>query len=187
MAGEIALGLFFLATASLLTTGGSGQDIKHSIGRWDPESGLGNHRAIVRVEAPPAPESIRSVKGRKKAAPTIAPAMPTAARVTIHWRRRDNDPEKKSIIVIDAATGERVKNVCPLTINREFADIYFESKTIPGDYFIYYMPYKSEGRKNYPNVEYVTPQATADPAWLAANGLAPDKLSALRPDAFPRA
>ena len=30
------------------------------------------------------------------------------------------------------------------------------------------MPYKSEGRKNYPNVKYDLPEATEDPAWLDA-------------------
>ena len=29
------------------------------------------------------------------------------------------------------------------------------------------MPYKSEGRKNYPNVKYDPPEATADPVWMA--------------------
>ena len=28
------------------------QDIKYGIGNWDPESGLGNHRAVVRVSSP---------------------------------------------------------------------------------------------------------------------------------------
>ena len=49
------------------------------------------------------------------------------------------------------------------------------------------MPYKSEGRKNYPNVNYDPPKETADPAWLRANGLTPDKLPALTPEALPRA
>ena len=109
-------------------------------------------------------------------------------RVVIPWRRRDLEPEKKNVIVVDAATGERVANVLALAVDREYGDILFEPRTVPGDYYVYYMPYKSEGRKNYPNVKYDPPQATADPAWLAANGLLPDKLPALRPpSAFPRA
>ncbi len=164
-AGKIMLGLLLLASGGLEMTGGSAQDVRYGVGSWDPESGLGNHRAVVRVEASAAPKALSPKKGSKKAVAAPVIAKPTAARVTIYWRRRDNDPEKKNIIVIDAATGERVKNVYPLTINREFADIFFESKTVPGDYFVYYMPYKSEGRKNYPNVKYDPPQTTVDPDW----------------------
>jgi len=183
----MALGLFLFSTAGVVTTVGSAQDVKFGVGLWDPESGLGNHRAFVRVEAPAAPKALSPKKGSKKAVAAPVIAKPTTARVTIYWRRRDNGPEKKNIIVIDAATGERVENVYPLTISREYGDILFEPKTVPGDYYVYFMPYKSEGRKNYPNVRYDPPSATADTGWLAANGLTPDKLPALRPDAFPRA
>jgi hypothetical protein len=185
--GEIALGLFFLATTSLFTTGGSGQEIKYGIGQWDPESGLGNHRAVVQVSTLPAPKAIPVKKGAKKAVAAPALSKPAAVRVIIPWRRRDLDPEKKNIVVVDTASGERVMNVFALAVNREYGDFLFEPRAVPGDYFVYYMPYKSEGRKNYPNVKYDPPQATADPAWLAANGLTPDRLPALNPDAFPRA
>jgi hypothetical protein len=184
--GEVMLGLFFLAVAGLAMTGGSAQDVKFGVGSWDPESGLGNHRAVVRVEAFPAPKAAASKKSARAAA---APALtrPASVRVLIPWRRRDLEPEKKNIIVIDAASGERITNILALAVNREFGDFVFEPRTVPGACHFYYLPYKSEGRKNYPNVKYDPPQATADSAWLAANGLTPEDLPALRPDAFPRA
>jgi hypothetical protein len=187
IAGKMALGLIFLATTSLFTTGGPGQEVKHGIGQWDPESGLGNHRAVVRVPTLPAPKAIPAKKGAIMAAAAPTLTKPAAVRVIIPWRRRDLEPEKKNIVVVDAASGERVINVLALAVNREYGDFLFEPRAVPGDYFVYYMPYKFEGRKNYPNVEYDPPQKTADPAWLAANGLTPDRLPALRPDAFPRA
>jgi hypothetical protein len=183
----MAIGLFLFSTAGVVTTGGSAQDLKYRVGSWDPESGLGNHRAVVRVEAPPAPKAASIKKGTKKAAASPALTQPAAVRVIIPWRRRDLEPEKKNIVVVDAASGERVTNVLALAVNRENGDFLFEPKTVPGDYYIYYLPYKSEGRKNYPNVKYDPPSVTADPVWLAANGLAPDKLPALRSDALPRA
>ena len=183
----IMLGLFLLASAGVMTTGGSAQDVKYGVGSWDPESGLGNHRAVVRVEALPAPKALSPKKGSKKA--TAAPTLmkPAVVRVNIPWRRRDLEPGKKNTLVVDATTGERIINVLALAVNREYGDILFEPRTVPGDYFVYYMPYKSEGRKNYPSVKYDPPSATPDPAWLAANGLTPDKLPALRPGAQPRA
>jgi hypothetical protein len=149
------------------------EDIKYGVGNWDPESGLGNHRAVVRVEAPRV-SSIAPGAGREAAAfGKSGPAVqrPAAARVIIPWRRRDADPEKKDIIVVDAATGARIANVLAITVAREFGDLIFETPTMPGDYFIYYMPYKSEGRKNYPNVRYDPPRPTADSSWLASLGL----------------
>ncbi len=132
-----------------------GETGKSGDASWDSETGLGNHRAVVRVEAPTAPKI----------------AKPAAVRVVIPWRRRDAEPGKKAVIVVDAATGERVGNVLALAVDRESGDFVFEPRTVPGEYYFYYMPYKSEGRKNYPNVKYDPPKETAEPAWLLANGL----------------
>jgi hypothetical protein len=174
--GEIVLGLFLVASAVVWMIGGFAQDMKFGVGSWNPESGLGTHRVIVRVEA----LSVSRAPSSKK-------SEPSAVRVVIPWRRRDLEPEKKNIIVIDAASGQRVTNVFALRVDRESGEIVFEPRTVPGDYYVYYMPYKSEGRKNYPNVKYDPPQATADPSWLAVNGLTPDRLSAFRSDALPLA
>ena len=62
---------------------------------WDADS-LGNFRAIVRVQ---------------NAADVI--------RVYIEWRRRDQHPESKRIIVVDSATNQKVLNVKPDSITRE--------------------------------------------------------------------
>jgi hypothetical protein len=140
--------------------------VRAAVGSWDPESGLGYHRAVVHLEATPASAPDRPYRGLSRAVPA------KAARVVIPWRRRDLDPEKKAVIVVDAATGERLANVLPISVGRESGEFVFEPRTVPGDYYFYYLPYKSEGRKNYPNVKYDAPQATADPAWLDAIGLA---------------
>jgi hypothetical protein len=75
--------------------------VRYGTGNWDAAA-YGNHRAVVRVEA-----------------------QADAVRVRIPWRRRDENPEKKNVIVVDAATGARVKNVCPLAISREYGDFVF--------------------------------------------------------------
>ncbi|MGZ5556362.1 MAG: glycoside hydrolase domain-containing protein, partial [Candidatus Aminicenantales bacterium] len=186
-AADLALGLFLLGLAGLFLTGGSAQDKSWGAGRWDSESGLGHHRAVVRVERPAPPNTPAGGKASPKTLAGLRPGKPAAVRVVIPWRRRDLEPWKKNVIVVDAATGERIMNMLVLAVNRESGDIVFEPKSGPGDYDVYFMPYKSEGRKNYPNVKYDPPQATADPAWLAANGLSPEKLAALRPDDLARA
>jgi hypothetical protein len=123
------------------------QEIRYGTGAWEAES-LGDHRAVVRVDA-----------------------KADAVRVVIPWRRSDAQPEKKDILIVDAATGAVLKNVARLTVDREFGDFVFQPVTAPGDYFVYYLPYKTKGRSNYPTVFYPEPTATAEPEWLSRNGL----------------
>jgi hypothetical protein len=110
---------------------------------WDPDR-LGNHRAVLSVTANAA-----------------------AVRAHIPWRRRDSAPEKKSLIVIDARTGNEISNVMRIEINREFGDIAFEPASGPGTYFVYYLPYASSGRTNYPTITYPEWRDKASPEWLA--------------------
>ncbi|MGZ3849206.1 MAG: glycoside hydrolase domain-containing protein [Flavisolibacter sp.] len=110
---------------------------------WNADS-LGNHRAVVQFEG----------EG-------------PVARVVIQWRRRDRDPQNKNIIVEDAATGKRIWNVWTGRISREEGDIFFEPLSGRGQYYVYYLPYKNEGRSNYPKGIYPRPQHTADTGWLA--------------------
>jgi|GEM_PF-4844426 len=120
---------------------------------WDADS-LGNHRVIVHVDAAAAGHS-------------------DAVHAYIPWRRRDTDPKNKNIVVIDATTGARVMNVVPFAITRESGDIVFGPVTTPGDYDVYFMPYRRVNKSaNYPKIVYETPQSTADEAWLRRNHLA---------------
>ena len=84
----------------------------YGVGTWNSDS-LGNHRVVVSVDKPS-----------------------DAVLATIQWRRRDMNPEDKNIIVIDAATGERITNVCRLEVNREIGKIVFQPKTVPGKYYV---------------------------------------------------
>ena len=76
--------LTMLAAATIASA--ATQDVPYGIGDW-PEA-LGNHRARVRVEQPA-----------------------DAVWVHLPWRRRDAAPERIDIIVMDAATNQRVENV----------------------------------------------------------------------------
>ncbi len=111
---------------------------------WNPDS-LGNHRVVLEFN------------GNSKIAKAIIP-----------WRRRDNHPELKKIIIEDATTQRRILNVKAANLNREFGEIYFEPVSGTGTYYVYYMPYKNEGRSNYPKGVYLKPDTTASPEWLNA-------------------
>lgn len=133
-------------------------EVPYGVGDWDHTT-LGNHRALVRVEA-------------------AAPAV----QVHIPWRRRDPHPENVEIFVIDASTGSRVENVARIDVNREHGDLVFEAPSGPGEYHIYYLPHLMEGRSNYPTVTYPAPAETAGSAWLRRLG---SEAMGTSPDATP--
>ncbi|WP_428329420.1 glycoside hydrolase domain-containing protein [Mucilaginibacter sp.] len=110
---------------------------------WIADS-LGNHRVVV------------TFNGTGK-----------MAKVTIPWRRRDNDPQNKRIIIEDAKTKQKITNVKTGTINREYGELFFEPVSGKGAYYVYYMPYKNEGRSNYPKGVYLKPESTASADWLS--------------------
>ncbi|RZL17489.1 MAG: hypothetical protein EOO96_28930, partial [Pedobacter sp.] len=107
------------------------QILKYTNGNnaWNPDS-LGNHRVVV----------LFNETGK-------------VAHVKINWRRRDEHPELKKIIIQDS-NGKNVSVLGTDNLSRESADVYFEATT-KGKYFVYYMPYKNEGRSNYPKGVYL--------------------------------
>ena len=111
---------------------------------WDSES-LGNHRAVIEVVA----------RGR-------------FAVASLEWRRPDREPQAKGVILISARTGRRVSNVLRRATTQAAGEFAFEPVDGPGRYHLYYLPYKSGGRSNYPNVTYLPDTARADSAWVRA-------------------
>ncbi|MFH1765410.1 MAG: glycoside hydrolase domain-containing protein [Gemmatimonadota bacterium] len=120
-------------------------------GNWEPhlaagDEGVswGNHRAVLLVEA--ADLASREAPGQN----------PDAVRVTIPWRRRDADPASKGVIVVDAATGEVVRNALATRIENASGDVVFQSNPGSDEYHVYYLPWQSSGGY-YPTITYPTP------------------------------
>ena len=113
---------------------------------WVHADSLGNHRVVVAVDKPA-----------------------DAVLATIEWRRRDLDPEAKNLIVVDAATGERVTNVCRFAIDRERGEVVFQPQTVPGEYYIYYLKNVMSGSPYYPTVNYPAFENTASADWIKKN------------------
>jgi len=127
------------------------EDVPYGVARSRWPAGLGNHRARLQVA--------------EKA---------DAIRAHIPWRRRDPTPEKKNVLVVDAA-GKTVPNRMVVAANREFGDVVFQAGG-PGEYFVYYMPFTEKTVNWQYSTQYAAPQATAEPAWVERNGLASDRL-----------
>ncbi len=139
------------------------EEIRYGTGTWDAAT-FGNHRAIIRVAS-----------------------SADAVRVRIPWRRRDGNPEKKNLVVIEADTGARIKNVCPVAVNREFGEFIFQAAGAPKDYFVYYLPWLMKGRSNYPTVIYPEMEMSAEDVWLKNHGLSPFRPVAGNKAGFPDA
>jgi len=129
---------------------------------WDGK--YGNHRIRVKVE--------------DKA---------EAVWVHIPWRRRDQQPQDKAIVIVDATTGEEILNVVAVNVNREYGDVVFEPQTAPGEYYVYYLPNEISGWQYMPDVVYAQPASRANPKWLEEHGLTPEGLAKERWRNLPQA
>jgi len=121
--------------------------VTYGMAEW-PESGFGNHRAVVDVAA----------------AGTV--------RARIPWRRHDANFRAKAVLVYDMTTGTRIENAFSCNITREYGDVVFQPQTVPGQYAIYTMPYQQpETTSGQWNGSYLPVRVTADPGWLAEHRL----------------
>ncbi|WP_266158808.1 glycoside hydrolase domain-containing protein [Dyella silvatica] len=112
--------------------------------RWDAQA-YGNHRYTVQVAQ-----------------------AADAVHVILPWRRRDAHPEQLALIVT-GPDGKIVANVLRGAIDRASGELVFQA-TSAGVYAIYYQPYLSNGRSNYPSVTYPAAKDTADPSWARKTG-----------------
>lgn len=143
-----ALGLLTSALLAGSTGAVLAQSVKLADGvelRWNADQ-YGNHRYKLEVAKPAA-----------------------AVRVAIPWHRRDRHPENVATIVV-GPDGQVVANVLRERIDQAEGVLVFEAKQA-GTYAVYYQPYVSNGRSNYPTVTYRTPTGTADAVWVKQNGL----------------
>lgn len=152
---QLLFTLFCLFAYSSLQAQAVPTDELYGVGIWNADS-LGNHRVIVSVDKPA-----------------------DAVLATIDWRRRDLNPEAKNLIVVDAATGERITNVCRFTIDRERGEVVFQPQTVPGEYYIYYLKNVMSGSPYYPTVNYPAFENTASADWVKKNKLSGRKAPAL--------
>lgn len=125
--------------------GAVSDEIPYSVATWPRE--LGSMRAVLRVEG---------TEG--------------LVRVHVPWRRHDPRPQAKEVFLVDAATGERLRNVLRVETNAEFGDFIFQPVTVPGDYYLYFAPVQHTGPQHAYVAVYPTPEPASE-EWLSAEGL----------------
>ena len=128
----------------------SNYDVTYESGNWEHPKykeafeSFGNQRAVIELEAGSFGNS----------------------QIIIPWRRRDNNPEEKDIIIIDARTNTVVTNKYVVEINNEFGHIVFQPNQGSTRYYVYYFPHESTG-SYYPKLSYKNPTKTEDKPWLS--------------------
>lgn len=113
---------------------------------------LGNHRALIHVDAPCEVANLR-----------------------FEWRRPDAGVDQKRFLIINASTGDTVRNILRNEVNNELCDLSFGPVEAAGDYYFYYLPYQVqpghgmyyrgyEAVEETPGAEWVATIKTAEPS-----------------------
>ena len=125
--------------------------VRFASGNWEPhlaagDAGIswGNHRAVVEVDDPSLDAVVASIP----------------------WRRHDADPGARSIVVVDAESGERIEDVLPLRIEAASGEVAFRPREGSNTYHVYYMPWESTGGY-YPTITYPDLMEPAPDGWAA--------------------
>ena len=124
-------------------------EVKYKNGNWEhpayknPFKSFGNHRAVVEV-----PESSGDL-----------------VEVIIPWRRRDDRPERKDIVIVDADTDSLVERKYMIDINNERGHLVFQANKGSSLYYFYFLPHSSTGGY-YPEVSYLPPKVCDDVEWM---------------------
>ena len=139
--------LFLILNCSLLF----GQSIlPYTMGQtWDEK--YGNHRAVIRIDNPA-----------------------DAVHIDFLWRRHDKDPDKRKMWIINAQTGEEIKNIQRVTINNEQCELVFGPVTTTGDYFFYYLPYNPVTDQFWAG-DYYSPENKPEVSWIDMHNLNGEK------------
>ncbi len=119
----------------------------YGTGRWD-YGRLGNHRAVISVSA--------------------AAARSSVAKVTVPWRRRDDDAGQSDITLL-GPSGEVIANRVATVNSRERLELLFEPDGA-GEYHLYYLvPTVNQLRiaRHFPSISYAAYSETAAAAWRA--------------------
>ncbi len=133
----------------------------YEIGNWDhPDyknafESNGNHRIVIEVEG-----------------------QPSIVQVKIPWRRRDDNPHGKDILIIDAKTNAPVKNKHVIENKNAFGHLIFEPNPESEAYYVYYLPHASTG-SYYPKLHYRKPTTLSDASWYSQQKLTYEEVSNL--------
>jgi hypothetical protein len=113
---------------------------------WDEK--YGNHRAVISID------KLSDVVG-----------------LDLTWRRHDRSPEAKRFLIIDAQSGDTIKNIYRLEVNNEKCRLVFGPVLKTGTYYFYYLPYEVQKDYGFYGKGYYKPEPLPESTWLNHNQL----------------
>ncbi len=84
------------------------------------------------------------------------------------WRRHDAAIANTRFLIVNAETGDTVKNVRRIEVTPEQCRIQFGPVTEKGTYYFYYMPYRVQFETGFCRGGYLPPEAAPAGEWLKA-------------------
>ena len=96
----------------------------------------------------------------------------------IPWRRRDDQPNEKDIIIVDAKSNKVVNKKHVIESNNEFGHLIFKPNKGSNTYYVYFLPHSSTGGY-YPKLTYNKPKESLDKSWLSEVELSLETISNL--------
>lgn len=108
---------------------------------------FGNHRAVLDIAHP-------------------------AEAVELHfdWRRPDTDVEQKCFLIINANTGDTIKNIKRISVSDESCRIVFGPVAEKGIYHFYYLPYEVQHGYGFYRKGYLPREKAPDAGWTYTIG-----------------
>lgn len=145
------ISFFILLITCILSANASDYLYKIADKPWN--EGFGNHRAVIEV--------------KKKS---------NIVKLKLEWRRPDKEPEKRRFIIVNAETGDTIKNIIKKQINNERCSLIFGPATA-GIYYFYYLPYKVQTGGGFYSGDYLPDNIKNDLSWNAMLSEEKDSIS----------
>jgi len=128
----------------------SNYELIYESGNWDHPNytkafeSYGNHRVVIQTTDP----------------------SNNITQAIIPWRRRDNQPNEKDIIIVDAKSNTVINKKYVIESNNEFGHLIFKPNKGSNTYYVYFLPHSSTGGY-YPKLTYNKPKESLDKSWLS--------------------
>ncbi len=128
----------------------SNYELIYKSGNWDHPNytkafeSYGNHRVVIQTTDP----------------------SNNITQAIIPWRRRDNQPNEKDIIIVDTKSNTVINKKYVIESNNEFGHLIFKPNKGSNTYYVYFLPHSSTGGY-YPKLTYNKPKESLDKSWLS--------------------
>ena len=111
-------------------------------GLWSES--LGNHRAVLQINQPAEVISL-----------------------DYSWRRPDKNVDKRQFLIVNAETGDTIRNIHRVEVNNERCHLLFGPVSAKGNYYFYYLPYQVQTGYGFYGGNYFPQEKEADADWLS--------------------